>query len=945
MSDELPRLTSLMENTTDVPVVSGRQDNYVLLVMMCVFAGGTLLLLTLLLVFCHRCCQRGRRYSRASDDLEKTNTTYVEESQPGMDIAVRLDSSDVHSAPSRHSDGDTERFQASAYTGRRVSFNETAIYEHSKKSQEKGRRYTLTEGDFHHLKKARLTQLHISSPATNILTIMECDSPENSVILREQLQHNPSLSIFQPAESALPESPVSWNSQSPSGGLPGDTLNSVLDSDFAICSAEHGSEPPRSRTIEAMGGSAPRTETDPCSSLTVGAGVVAGGGGGAEGGSTSGQGTVLHFLSRLRRHASLEGASPYFTIKKWKFDSSHRAASLDMRGSPRRRAFQRQRAASETLDQGEEFQLPGGNGGRDFLLCALHPQPQADTPRRLSAGSLEPPTTGCVPRAPFAPPPPLSRLVVKAKSPTQAAHNFPESTGPRGGEEAEEDGELTEGATGGEGTSTQRGTEFGLVSRQESLEQPSLYRDIWSLRASLEQYASSDLSSNDRDSTRSDADSICSLGGAGASRTGVPSYQSQDIDDEVDGDGELPYDDMRRELGGRRNGRDSVDSEKGSDSESGSRKLLQMDSGYASIEAPCRAPEELRLFGSSSGKTASEKRRFFTSTGRKETVCESFETRLFKEEMEGEASVNSTGVELEGTGNKPYGGLRTSSRDDEEAQPQAKARSGFRRRDYSIDEKTEALFNEFLRHDPQFDQQGSPSLRHRHRSRIHLRKQWQRAKQYSDPGAARYSPSLERQRSYVLRRGDSANYPLDTRFHSTLPRIASAADEEASEGGASEGGASEVTGSTTDSPRAQDACPGPEDNTNNSSNNSTPALKLTEEAHATLLVSSTLKHSGFPEDHRSAEHLMEAHRGSQMVVTDTVPLKTGSGEWCMFTDAVIELPENVQRHMDEDPTDTRPSDKLASSLDERLYTSLRRTRGGQEHVVAVTHISPDLNED
>uniref|UniRef100_A0A4W4HND9 CACN subunit beta associated regulatory protein b n=1 Tax=Electrophorus electricus TaxID=8005 RepID=A0A4W4HND9_ELEEL len=591
-----------------------------------------------------------------SDDLEKTNTTYVEESQPGMDIAVRLDSSDVHSAPSRHSDGDTERFQASAYTGRRVSFNETAIYEHSKKSQEKGRRYTLTEGDFHHLKKARLTQLHISSPATNILTIMECDSPENSVILREQLQHNPSLSIFQ--VPALPESPVSWNSQSPSGGLPGDTLNSVLDSDFAICSAEHGSEPPRSRTVS----NAP------------------GGGGGAEGGSTSGQGTVLHFLSRLRRHASLEGASPYFTIKKWKFDSSHRAASLDMRGSPRRRAFQRQRAASETLDQGEEFQLPGGNGGRDFLL-----------------------------------------------------------------------------STGGEGTSTQRGTEFGLVSRQESLEQPSLYRDIWSLRASLEQYASSDLSSNDRDSTRSDADSICSLGGAGASRTGVPSYQSQDIDDE-----------------------------KGSDSESGSRKLLQMDSGYASIEAPCRAPEELRLFGSSSGKTASEKRRFFTSTGRKETVCESFETRLFKEEMEGE-----------------------------EAQPQAKARSGFRRRDYSIDEKTEALFNEFLRHDPQFDQQGSPSLRHRHRSRIHLRKQWQRAKQYSDPGAARYSPSLERQRSYVLRRGDSANYPLDTRFHSTLPRIASAADEEASEGGASEGGASEVTGSTTDSPRAQDACPGPEDNTNN----------------------------------------------------------------------------------------------------------------------------------
>ncbi|KTF88392.1 hypothetical protein cypCar_00040318 [Cyprinus carpio] len=52
------------------------------------------------------------------------------------------------------------------------------------------------------------------------------------------------------------------------------------------------------------------------------------------------QGTMFHFLSKLRRHASLEGA-----------------------GSPRRRAFQRQRAASETLDHGEET-LQGGVRGR-----------------------------------------------------------------------------------------------------------------------------------------------------------------------------------------------------------------------------------------------------------------------------------------------------------------------------------------------------------------------------------------------------------------------------------------------------------------------------------------------------------------------------------------------------------------------------------------------------
>lgn len=43
-----------------------------------------------------------------------------------------------------------------------------------------------------------------------------------------------------------------------------------------------------------------------------------------------GQTSVLHFLSKLRRHASLEGAGPYF--RRWKFDTSHRAASLDAKG-------------------------------------------------------------------------------------------------------------------------------------------------------------------------------------------------------------------------------------------------------------------------------------------------------------------------------------------------------------------------------------------------------------------------------------------------------------------------------------------------------------------------------------------------------------------------------------------------------------------------------------
>lgn len=49
----------------DVPVSAGQAENYVqLLVLLSVFAGGTLVLLSLLLLFCHRCCLGGRRYSR-----------------------------------------------------------------------------------------------------------------------------------------------------------------------------------------------------------------------------------------------------------------------------------------------------------------------------------------------------------------------------------------------------------------------------------------------------------------------------------------------------------------------------------------------------------------------------------------------------------------------------------------------------------------------------------------------------------------------------------------------------------------------------------------------------------------------------------------------------------------------------------------------------------------
>lgn len=51
-----------------------------------------------------------------------------------------------------------------------------------------------------------------------------------------------------------------------------------------------------------------------------------------ETGPGSGAGPVLQFFTRLRRHASLDGASPYFKVKKWKLEPSQRASSLDTRG-------------------------------------------------------------------------------------------------------------------------------------------------------------------------------------------------------------------------------------------------------------------------------------------------------------------------------------------------------------------------------------------------------------------------------------------------------------------------------------------------------------------------------------------------------------------------------------------------------------------------------------
>lgn len=995
MSNDLPVLTSLTENSTDVPVSTGQVENYVLLlVLLSVFAGGTLVLLSLLLLFCHRCCMGGRRYSRASDDPEKTNTTYAEDSQPTQEITIRLDESDALSATSCH-DGESERFVSTGSTGRRVSFNESALYEQEKTTQDKGRRYTLTEGDFHHLKKARLTHLHLPPAPCDlkILTIMECDSTESSTInISETRPPKLPLTIYQPTERRVPD----WMGQSISGGLPGDPHHSIiLDQGPMQASSAMKTQHTRSQTMEAIGDRA-EAESER----------------GMRGESTQapGQTSVLHFFTKLRRHASLEGAGPYF--RRWKFDSSHRAASLDAKGSPKRRPFQRQRAASETTDHTEDDSSPL----RDDIESFPHTPIQTSGLQSLSAESLSHPASASTSSV-F-----LSRLQLEAMVevggrreepclPTDDCHvqrqeeairnrsrveketklgavKRTEATGV--GLESLEDDDLfgpqreaaiqerfedmlrkttdtkTDGATsdvrkksetevdegdevvlGAEARRrTDSGSSFSFMIRQESLEAPpSLYRDIWSLRASLEQYASSDQSSTDRESIRSDADSVSSVGGAGA-RSGLDSCLSQDLDDEPEGEGDGEA--LEGGIRGASGGDSEMGSGAGGEGEAGNRKLLQMDSGYASIEAPSRAPEEMRLFGTPGaprGKTASERRLFFTSSGRKGSVCESIEARLFQEELEDEMA-DSTEKEEKlkerpQTGSQsltfqePYQLMKSlhpqkppesqsqlmSPLTKPIPQPSSPHRPRLRRRDYSIDEKTDALFNEFLRHDPRFDQQDSP-LRSRHRSRVHLRKQWQRHKQYSDPGSSaggRYSPSLERQRFTPLRRGDSAGYPLDTRYHSTLSRIASAADEEASEVAACEEAAKESA--ENKDPSSERVAGGATENTADTTSqgtNTTSCAELAGEADG-CQVSTNI-------DTKSTSSQLPTTGTSYM--DPKVDNRNNNSSQTILSEVSLQSESSL-------------TDKLVVSVEERLYGGLRSAeklgQGGAERVLTVSH--------
>ncbi|KAF6305897.1 CACN subunit beta associated regulatory protein [Rhinolophus ferrumequinum] len=74
-------LTTTWDNTTDRPTAEPDPilDNYVLVVVvMSLFVGGTLVVLSGVLLLCRRCWEVHRRFNRDTEEAEKTTTTYLD---------------------------------------------------------------------------------------------------------------------------------------------------------------------------------------------------------------------------------------------------------------------------------------------------------------------------------------------------------------------------------------------------------------------------------------------------------------------------------------------------------------------------------------------------------------------------------------------------------------------------------------------------------------------------------------------------------------------------------------------------------------------------------------------------------------------------------------------------------------------------------------------------
>ncbi|PNJ05289.1 CBARP isoform 4 [Pongo abelii] len=74
-------LTTSWDNATGRPTAEPDPilDNYVLLVVvMSLFVGGTLVVLSGVLLLCKRCWDVHQRLNRATEEMEKTTTTYLD---------------------------------------------------------------------------------------------------------------------------------------------------------------------------------------------------------------------------------------------------------------------------------------------------------------------------------------------------------------------------------------------------------------------------------------------------------------------------------------------------------------------------------------------------------------------------------------------------------------------------------------------------------------------------------------------------------------------------------------------------------------------------------------------------------------------------------------------------------------------------------------------------
>ncbi|EHB02464.1 Protein Dos [Heterocephalus glaber] len=85
-------LTTSWDNATVRPTAQPDPilDNYVLLVVvMSLFIGGTLVVLSGVLLLCKRCWEVHQRFNRAMEETEKTTTTYLDNgAHPAQAVAA-----------------------------------------------------------------------------------------------------------------------------------------------------------------------------------------------------------------------------------------------------------------------------------------------------------------------------------------------------------------------------------------------------------------------------------------------------------------------------------------------------------------------------------------------------------------------------------------------------------------------------------------------------------------------------------------------------------------------------------------------------------------------------------------------------------------------------------------------------------------------------------------